>query len=430
MNLRPALEAFAKVTVVATKSVPQLGSRDCLGTRVIIGCRFLLIILFSLLSTTLSNAAPLKLTPHRINLGNGKSFNLNLPEEFEITPAVQGLKRVRFMAKSPDDRIFVTDMYDLTDNKKGVVYILDDFDTKTMRFKKVTQFMTGLRNPNSAAFYTDNAGTNWFYLALTDRLGRYRYESDSTKPTGQPQVLATFPDYGLSYKYGGWHLTRTIAIGPNNKIYVSVGSSCNACAEKEDVRASILEMDPDGTNQRHFARGLRNAVGLRWVNSQLFATNMGADHLGLNRPADTMGVLKDNTNYGWPYCFQSGSRIFVDQKLNPRGSKFDCSKSPAFMVDLGAHTAPLGLEYFDSNSSTDLKGSFLVALHGSTNKRIARGYRVTKVGERSARAEDFITGFLVNGVVNGRPCDILNFGRDAFLLTDDNAGVVYYVYKK
>ena len=100
------------------------------------------------------------------------------------------------------------------------------------------------------------------------------------------------------------------------------------------------------------------------------------------------------------------------------------------MVDLGAHTAPLGLEYFDSNSSTDLKGSFLVALHGSTNKRIARGYRVTKVAERSARAEDFITGFLVNGVVNGRPCDIFNFGRDAFLLTDDNAGVVYYVYKK
>ena len=371
-----------------------------------------------------------KLTPHKITLASGKSFTLNLPAEYEIIPAVEGLKRVRFMAKSPDDRIFVTDMYNLTDNRKGIVYILDAFNPQTKRFTKVTQFMTGLRNPNSVAFYTDQDGTNWFYLALTDGLVRYKYERGSTKPTGQPQVLATFPDYGLSYKYGGWHLTRTIAIGPNNKIYVSVGSSCNACAEKEDVRASILEMDPDGTNQRHFARGLRNAVGLRWVNSQLFATNMGADHLGLNRPADTMGVLKDNTNYGWPYCFQSGSRIFVDQKLNPRGSKFDCSKSPAFMVDLGAHTAPLGLEYFDSNSSTDLKGSFLVALHGSTNKRIARGYRVTRVGERSARAEDFITGFLVNGVVNGRPCDIFNFGRDAFLLTDDNAGVVYYVYKK
>ena len=67
-------------------------------------------------------------------------------------------------------------------------------------------------------------------------------------------MLATFPDYGLGYKYGGWHLTRTIAVGGNGKIYVSVGSSCNACEEKEAVRASILEMDADGKNQRHFAR--------------------------------------------------------------------------------------------------------------------------------------------------------------------------------
>ena len=74
------------------------------------------------------------------------------------------------MAKSPDNRIFVTDMYDLTDNRKGVVYILDEFDPTAKRFKKVTKFMSGLRNPNSVAFYTANDGTQWFYLALTDRL--------------------------------------------------------------------------------------------------------------------------------------------------------------------------------------------------------------------------------------------------------------------
>jgi len=371
-----------------------------------------------------------RLTPHRISLANGKTFNLDLPEEFEIAVAVQGLKRVRFMAKSPDQRIFVTDMYDLTDNRKGVVYVLEDFDVTNRRFKKVTQFMSGLRNPNSVAFYTDSNGTSWFYVALTDRLVRYQYENGSTKPTGAPQVLATFPDYGLSYKYGGWHLTRTIAIGPNNKLYVAVGSSCNACEEKEDVRASVLEMDPDGKNQRHFARGLRNAVGLRWIDNQLFVTNMGADHLGLDRPDDTTGVIKNNTNYGWPYCFQSGTKIYVDQKLNPNGSKFDCKQSPAITVGLGAHSAPLGLEYFDSNNGADLRSSFLVALHGSTNKRIARGYKVVRLPNRSSSPQDFITGFLVNGIVNGRPCDILSFGRDAFLLTDDKAGIVYYVYKK
>jgi glucose/arabinose dehydrogenase len=374
--------------------------------------------------------AAVKLTPHAIRLSNDKSFNLNLPENFEIAVAAQGLKRVRFLAMSPDKRIFVTDMYNLTDNKRGSVYILDDFDLTTKRFKKITQFMSGLRNPNSVAFHSDTNGTNWFYLALTDRLVRYRYETGSTKPTGQPEVLATFPDYGLGYKYGGWHLTRTIAFGTNNKLYVSVGSSCNACEEKEEVRASILEMDPDGRNQRHFARGLRNAVGLRWVAGQLFATNMGADHLGLDRPADTMGTIKDGTNYGWPFCFQSSSRIYIDPKLNPHGSKFDCKQSPPLTVALGAHTAPLGLEYFDENNSEELRRSFLVALHGSTNKRIARGYKVARLANGSSSAEDFITGFLENGMVHGRPCDIFSFGRNAFLLTDDKAGVIYYVYKK
>jgi glucose/arabinose dehydrogenase len=400
-----------------------------MNVRYALAYRALNTIALSLLLASVLVAAP-KLTPHRVNLANGKSFTLNLPEDFEITPAVQGLKRVRFMAKSPDNRIFVTDMYDLTDNKKGVVYILDDFDPKAMKFRKVTQFMSGLRNPNSVAFYTDSEGTNWFYLALTDRLVRYRYENGSPKPTGQPQVLATFPDYGLSYKYGGWHLTRTIAFGPNDKLYVSVGSSCNACEEKEDVRASILEMDPDGKNRRHFARGLRNAVGLRWIEGQLFVTNMGADHLGLDRPDDTTGTIKDGTNYGWPYCFQSGTKIYVDPKYNPGSSKFDCKQSPPLTVGLGGHTAPLGLEYFDTSNSADLSRSFLVALHGSTNKHIARGYKVVRLPGRATKAEDFITGFLVNGVVNGRPCDIFSFGRDAFLLTDDNAGIVYYVYKK
>ena len=367
-------------------------------------------------------AATPKLTPHRITLANGKSFELNLPEGFEISVAAQGLKRVRFMALSPDKRLFVTDMYNLTDNRRGVVYILDQFDPVTHRFKKVTQYLTGLHNPNNVAFYTDRNGTDWFYLALTDRLLRYRYEAGKDAPSGQPQVLATFPDYGLGYKYGGWHLTRTVIVGGNGKIYVAVGSSCNACEEKEEVRASILEMDPDGKNQHYFARGLRNAVGLRWTKGKLFATNMGSDHLGDNRPADTFYVVEDGKNYGWPYCFQVGTKIYPDPKFNTTGEKFDCSKVPAALTPFPAHSSPLGLEYFDS--------SFLVALHGSTKKSLRRGYRVVRVPESGGAMEDFITGFFELGKINGRPADIFNFGRDAFLLTDDYGGVVYYVYRK
>src|SRR3982751_5967839 len=287
------------------------------------------IVLLSLLAAFIKPiAAAPKLVPHQISLANGKSFALNLPEGYEISIAAQGLKRVRFIALSPDRRIFVTDMYNRTDNSRGVVYILDQFDPTTLRFKKVTKYLSGLRNPNSVAFYTDRSGTNWFYLAQTERVVGYRYEAGKDAPSGEPQVLATFPAYGLGYKYGGWHLTRTVLVGGNGKIYVAVGSSCNACEEKEEVRASILEMDPDGKNQRYFARGLRNAVGLRWVNDHLYATNMGADHVGVDPPADTFYTMETPAHYGWPYCFQAGPKVYYDPKFNPGGAKFNCADVP------------------------------------------------------------------------------------------------------
>ncbi|HKY26835.1 MAG TPA: hypothetical protein VJM12_02705 [Pyrinomonadaceae bacterium] len=374
----------------------------------------------------------LSLKPHRIPLANGRSYELNLPDGFSISIAAQGLRRVRFMAKSPDARIFVTDMYNLADNKRGVVYILDEFNPATGKFAKVTRYLTGLRNPNSVAFYRDRVGIDWLYIALTHQLVRYKYKAGDNAPSSEPEVLATFPDYGLDYKYGGWHLTRTIAIG-DGKIYLSVGSSCNACEEKEAVRASILEMDPDGKNQRHFAKGLRNAVGIRWIDDQLYATNMGSDHLGDHRPADTMLTVKDGVNYGWPYCYQAGARMYPDAKFNPRLTKMDCKNVSAAEVAFPAHSSPLGFDYFGPENGTSLSGYFLVALHGSTKKSLNHGYRVVRLrGEPklSGATDDFITGFLKAGKVNGRPCDILSFGNDALLLTDDYAGVVYYVYRK
>jgi glucose/arabinose dehydrogenase len=373
---------------------------------------------------------PARLLPQRISLSSGKSFNLNLPEGFGISVAAQGLKRVRFVAESPDGRIFVTDMHDLTDNRKGAVYVLDRFDPAAKRFEKVTPYLTRLRNPNSVAFYTDARGLDWFYLALTDRLLRYRYVAGADAPASAPEVIATFPDYGLNYKYGGWHLTRTVTVGSNGKLYVSVGSSCNACIEKEEVRATVLEMNPDGGNRRVYARGLRNAVGLRWVGERLFATEMGADHLGKDKPADAMYALREGANYGWPYCYRSGRKVYADAKFNPRGKKFSCRNVPAALAVFDSHSAPLGLEHFDAGGAHGLSDSFLVALHGSTTRSLRRGYRVVRVPAAGGAPEDFITGFQQAGAVYGRPADIFSFGKDAFLLTDDHAGAVYYVYTK
>jgi glucose/arabinose dehydrogenase len=373
---------------------------------------------------------PLRLTPHRISLGKRKTFNLYLPKEFEITVAAKGLRRARFMAESPDKRIFVTDMYNRTDNSRGAVYILGDFNEEAGYFASVTPFLTNLRNPNSIAFYTDKGNNTWFYLALTDRLVRYRYREGESAPASEPEVLATFPDYGLNYKYGGWHLTRTVVIGSNEKLYVAVGSSCNACEEKEEIRASVVEMDPDGKNQRIFARGLRNAVGVKWADKQLFVTNMGADHLGNDRPEDTMYIVEENANYGWPYCYQYRSDVYEDPQFKKSDKKLDCKNAPLAYRGFGAHSSPLGFERFDSTATdANLKNSFLVALHGSSKLSLRRGYSIVRV-RKEGSPQDFVRGFLQGGRIYGRPADVMRRGADSFLFTDDHAGVVYYVFKK
>lgn len=370
----------------------------------------------------------MRLTPQTISLQGGKSIRLNLPAEFEIIPAMEGFKRVRFFAKSPDGRIFVTDMYNLTDNKRGVVYILDGWNEQAGRFARAIEYMTNLRNPNSVQFYTDKTGQHWLYLAETDNLTRRRFTPGESVPTDtRPQVLATFPDYGLSYKYGGWHLTRTIAFGGNGKLYVSVGSSCNACIEKEKVRASIVEMNPDGTGQREFARGLRNAVGLKRINGQLVATGQGSDHLGVQKPDETFYVLRDNTDYGWPYCYSSNGKVYADKQFPRRGG---CSKVPAPYAYFPARSSALGFDYFDGTGTPAvLKDAFLVALHGSTNKDIGHGYKIV-VMRKGQKLQDFVGGFLTGGKVLGRPCDIMRMSADSFLFTDDNKGIVYYVRRR
>ena len=383
-----------------------------------------------------------KLVPQKITLKSGRSFTLNVADGFIVTPAAEGLKRVRFFAKSPDGRIFVTDMFNLTDNKRGVIYILDGWDEASGKFAKVIPYLTGLHNPNSVQFYRDAGGQDWIFIAETEKLTRRKFTSGETKPTdNNPQTLATFPDYGLSYKYGGWHLTRTVAFGANGKLYVSVGSSCNSCVEKEAVRASVIEMNPDGTDQRQIAKGLRNAVGLKWIGDSLYATNQGSDHLGTAKPDETFyrlvaresapsatadGTNKSTADYGWPYCHSSNGKIFADPVLKrPEG----CRNVVAPYAFFPARSSALGFDWFGDDSPSAVRNAFVVSLHGSTNKRIGHGYKIV-VMRPGKTLQDFITGFLQNGVVVGRPCDIFKLGPDSFLFTDDNKGIVYLVRRK
>ncbi|MEO6982060.1 MAG: hypothetical protein ABI072_02965 [Edaphobacter sp.] len=402
-----------------------------------------------------------QLTPRTIHLAKGRTVTLNLPANFKIDVAAQGLRCVRFMAQSPDRRIFAADMYDRTDNTRGKIYILDGWNPATHSFAKVIPYLDHLRNPNNLAFYTEPAhdgkpAQSWLYLPLTDQLLRYRYNPGDNAPSGPPEVLATYPDYGLNYKYGGWHLTRTIAFANlhgRTRLYVTVGSSCNACQEKEPIRATLSVMDPDGKHQQILARGLRNAVDIKFVpaidGGALFATNMGADHLGDHDPEDTFFELDSNAhpiapdaNYGWPTCYFDHGRPHADLFISapkttdhitpappagPPPQQFDCTKIPPPYTTFTAHSSPLGLEYFDA-ASTALADTFLVALHGPSHPHIGTGYRVVRFSPSNRHPQNFITGFLVAGRVKGRPCGLLRFGPDSFLLTDDLSGVVYSIH--
>ncbi|HTX74993.1 MAG TPA: hypothetical protein VMD29_02220 [Terracidiphilus sp.] len=435
---------------------------------------------------------------HTLIYAPGKSITLSLPAEFDINIAAHGIRRVRFFAQSPDGRIFATAMHDISDNSLGGVLILEGWDEQKHTFNRITPYLTHLRNPNSIAFWTDpKTSESWLYVALTDKLVRYAYHTGDEVPGGPAQTLMRFPDYGLNYKYGGWHLTRTVAVAQVNgtpRIFVSVGSSCNYCQEREVARASILSMDPDGGNQKIIAQGMRNAVDLRYVadldGGALFATNMGDDHLGDQLPDDTFFKVdlapQQPLNYGWPTCyFAKGTAIHdttplpsmedpaftahtdqppardedsvygTQQGVAAAGTNLAAGGGHAAVPDpnaaLGrppeplksceavphpyawfvAHSSPLGFAHFP-DPDANLRGSFLVALHGASHPQIGAGYRVARFTADDRKPRDFITGFLTydhgKPVVHGRPCGVFRVGPDSFLIADDYLGLVYSVH--
>ena len=436
--------------------------------------------------------------PHTLTYAPGKSITLSLPSGLDINVAASGLQRVRLFAQAPDGRIFVTGMHNLADNNQGSVFILDGWDERTHTFAHVIHYLDHLRNPNNLAFYTEPASDGqpaqtWLYLPLTDRLLRYKYSPGDNAPSSPPQVLLRFPDYGLNYKYGGWHLTRTVAVGElhgHTRIYIAAGSSCNYCREREVIRASLSSMDPDGSHQQLLAQGLRNAVDLAYVagldGGALFATNMGDDHLGDKLPEDTFFELDSNDrpgpitstpmpNYGWPACYFAQGKAVLDTTPlpdmptqgdpsyeaegpvgAPRGAlkaaiatsaKADpnadlgvapaplatCKDVPAAYTTFAAHSSPLGLAYF-GEANPLLRNSFLVALHGAGHARIGTGYRLVRFSPADRTPRDFLTGFLTfaggRPVVHGRPCGLLRTGPDSFLLTDDHLGLVYFIHPR
>ncbi|HTV08214.1 MAG TPA: hypothetical protein VMD97_04130 [Candidatus Aquilonibacter sp.] len=340
---------------------------------------------------------------HTLVYAPGKSITLSLPDNLDINVAASGLRRVRFMAQAPDGRIFATGMYNLADNTRGSVVILDGWDPKSHTFTHVIHYLDHLRNPNNIAFWTDPAThQSWLYLPLTDKLVRYKYNPGDNAPSGPPQTLAHFPDYGLNYKYGGWHLTRTIAFAPlqgRTRLYLTAGSSCDYCREREVIRATLSVMDPDGSHWQILAHGLRNAVDMQYTpdldGGALFATNMGDDHLGDRLPEDTFFELDSNdhpgpaappqcpahteckflfrpTNYGWPACYFANGKPVLDRTPLPEmPAPGDLKTESERPKDAGVASHSRPTEDTDSvygeQAGMAKQGTLLAASGGKTN---------------------------------------------------------------
>jgi glucose/arabinose dehydrogenase len=381
-----------------------------------------------------TDSKPIPLVPQAIKLKKGLSFNLNIPKGYGISVAYEGLNRLRFLTPAPDGRLFATDMFNRSDNKKGKVYILENWDEKAKRFKNIKTYLSGLHNPNQVAFFKEN-DIQYIYVSETGKLTRYVYQKGDNMPRDKGQIVTTFPDYGLSYKYGGWHLTRSITFH-NGKLYVSVGSSCNACVEKEAIRATVMEMNPDGTDKKYYARGLRNSVAIKFVYGKMWGTSMGRDLIGPDKPEDMFHTIEPETYYGFPFYYQYKGKIIPDPQFKDSLRAKWVKTPPVAFCGFKAHSAPLGFDFMKDFNDPMLKNSFLVALHGSTSVWRERGNAIVKACGTNSYVE-VVSGFLPKGKTKkvdadrmGRPCDVMMRDKNSFWITDDLHGVLYLVYKK
>lgn len=333
---------------------------------------------------------------------------IKLPKDFKITVYASGLPGARQMARSEKGTVFVGS------RSHGKVYAVTQDG-------KVVTIATGLKEPNGVALH-DGA----LYVGEVNRIIRFdKIEENLSHPPPLQVVSSDFP----SDLHHGW---KFIAFGPDKKLYVPVGAPCNVCAEK-DPYAAILRMNADGSGREIFARGVRNTVGFDWhpVTKELWFTDNGRDMLGDDVPPDELNrAPKAGLHFGFPYCHAG---TVADPEF---GKKRRCSEFSAPEIPLGPHVAALGMRFYTADRfPSEYRQQIFIAEHGSWNRSVPIGYRVTlvKLGAdgHAANYSVFAEGWLQNGKAWGRPVDVLVNGDGSLLVSDDQNGVIYRIsYEK
>ncbi len=358
----------------------------------------------------------------RPTVTSGGVDGIVLPEGFVIDTYAEdlGSTLLSFGGPSPGPRMMMIKdgLLFVSIPNKGLIAVLPDRDEDHVA-DEVQVFISDLDYPHGIDYYD-----GWFYIAEESRVVRVRDDnSDLVSDNGSLEVL-------IDNLPTGGHYTRTVKIH-DGEIYLGMGSSCNACYETNDRRAAISKSDLDGSNLTVFASGLRNPVGLAFhpLTGNLYVTENGRDWLGDDLPPDEINLIVEGGDYGWPDCY--GKNIFDTDFNNSEHTGNPCNdtgKIPGF-VDLQAHSAPLGLTFYDGESFPEAyRGDLFVCFHGSWNRKEPTGYRIVNIDMDTRTVNDFATGWLGDATISGRPVDVILADDGSLFVSDDNAGVIYRIY--
>jgi glucose/arabinose dehydrogenase len=344
--------------------------------------------------------------------------SLRLPPGFHLTRFAQGLDNARFLRVTSRGDVVVSQP-----REGRITLLFADADGDGASDGSIT-LLSGLDRPHGLALRE-----GFLYVAEMTAVGRIAFDQAARKATGAfERVITGLPS-------GGNHWTRTIGFGPDGFLYVSVGSSCNVCLEEDPRRAAISRYDPATWQGKIFATGLRNPVGFAWrtsnevgaPGSELIATDNGRDLLGDDFPPCELNRIVEGGFYGWPFANGNG----VSDPDFGAGHEKEIASSLQPIHGFAAHNAPLGIAFLEAPATPEpYRGAALVALHGSWNRTRKDGYKVVSLhwdASGNITERDFLTGFLEDENVSGRPVDIAQGADGAIYVSDDFSGTVFQV---
>ena len=278
--------------------------------------------------------------------------------------------------------------------------------------------ISGLDRPHGLEIHD-----GWLYVAESGSVGRIRFDAATGKTSGEfLRIVQGIPA-------GENHWTRTVRMGPDGWMYLAIGSSCNVCIEKHDWRAAMIRFRPDGSQVERYAHGLRNSVGFDWApwNNELYATDNGRDLLGDDFPPCELNRVVAGGFYGWPHL--NGANVRDPDFGQTDAALLARAIPPAH--DFAAHNAPLGIRFLRAPANVERFGrAAIVALHGSWNRTSPDGYKLALLqwdAQGKITQRDFLTGFIYQGAVRGRPVDITEAPDGTLFVSDDYADAIYRI---